>query len=89
MITTELIDSVAGILSDKNQLSPEIVQTLRARYPGTAFIYCSDNDIPSRLTPIRVGEGYALYGIGNTGHCATLTADTEAACGLAIAWVDE
>lgn len=89
MISRELLDMVCAALADGKAQQAGIVQTLRAAFPGVAFTVCNDNDIPSRIKPLVRGEGFALYGIGSSGHCAQLTADPEAANGLTIALIDD
>lgn len=89
MITPELIQTVSKTLAEGNARRPGVDRALREAFPGIAFTLCDDNDIPSRLTPLVTGEGFALYGIGNNGHCATLTSDPDSASGLAIALTDD
>lgn len=87
MLTLALIQQVCSALADGNALRPGIDRELRAAFPGLAFSVCDDNDIPSRIRPLITGEGFALYGIDTSGHCAALTSDIESAGGLAIALI--
>ncbi len=89
MITPELIHIVSQALAEENARRPGVEQALREAFPGVSFTLCDDNDIPSRLTPLASGEGFALYGISHGGHCASLTSDPATACGLAIALTDD
>ncbi|SFN43750.1 hypothetical protein SAMN05660284_01480 [Formivibrio citricus] len=89
MIAPELIETVCQALAGGNARRPGIDRELREAFPGIAFSLCDDNDIPSRHKPLTTGEGFALYGIGSNGHCATLTSDPESASGLAIALTDD
>lgn len=89
MISRELLERICAALADGNAQKAGIVQSLREAFPGIAFTICNDNDIPSRIKPLVIGEGFALYGIGSSGHCAQLTADPEAANGLTIALIDD
>lgn len=89
MISAELLKTVCTALADGNAQRPGVDQALREAFPGVAFSLCSDNDIPSRLAPLATGEGFALYGINTSGHCAALTADIDSSSGLAVALTDE
>ena len=89
MITAELLSQLTTALAEGNARRPGVAQALREAYPGISFSVCDDNDIPSRVTPLAQGEGFALYGLGSNGHCATLTNSLEAARGLVIALIDD
>lgn len=89
MITPALLERVSHALADGNARHPGVDQALRAAFPGITFALCDDNDIPSRIAPLTTGTGFALYGIGSSGHCASLTSNIEAASGLAIALTDD
>lgn len=88
-MTPELLQLVCRALAEGNARRPGIDRELREAFPGVTFSLCDDNDIPSRLTPLVTGEGFALYGISSSGHCAALTSNLESASGLAIALTDD
>lgn len=89
MITPELIQTVCQALANGNAQRAGVDQELREAFPGITFTLCDDNDIPSRISPLTTGEGFALYGISTSGHCASLTSCIESATGLAIALMDD
>lgn len=89
MITPEFLSRVCSALADGNAHQPDIAKTLREAFPGMSFSLCMDNDIPSRIPALAQGEGFALYGIDTSGHCASLTSSPESATGLAIALIDD
>jgi hypothetical protein len=88
-MTEDFLATVCAALANGNALRPGIDRELREAFPGTPFTVCSDNDIPSRLKPLTQGEGFALYGVNTSDHCAALTGDIESATGLAIAITDD
>lgn len=88
MISAELLDDVSRILARQPALAG-VDAELRLAFPGVMFTLCNDNDIPSRQKPLRLGKGFALYGINTSGHCATLAADLDSAGGLAVALIDD
>ena len=88
-ITQAFFDQLCVALGNGNAARPGIEAELREAYPGVVFSTCSDNDIPSRVRPLAAGEGFALYGVSTSGHCASLTMQREAAGGIAIALLDD
>ena len=80
---------MSAALANGNAQRRGVDVELREAFPGIVFNVCSDNDIPSRLKPVAEGEGFALYAINTSGHCAQLTAQVEGAGGLAIALIDD
>lgn len=89
MITQEFLHTVCAALGGGNAHRQGIDLELREAFPGIPFTLCSDNDIPSRLTPLAGGEDFALYGINLSEHCASLTSMLEASGGIAIALIDD
>lgn len=89
MISADFLKQVCDALAHGRVHQPGIDAALRDAFPGTPFTLCSDNDIPSRLQPMASGEGFALYGINTSGHCAALTSSADSACGVAIALTDD
>lgn len=87
MLTPEFIDEVVASLARGRAWEPDVATTLRAAYPGYHFAVAFDNDIPSRLRPLAEGDGFNLYGISTSDHCAALTPLQEAASGMLVALV--
>jgi hypothetical protein len=88
-VTPALLATVSAALANGNAQRPGVDVALRETFPGLVFTLCNDNDIPSRLKPVAEGEGFALYAINTSSHCAALTANLEGAGGLAIALIDD
>lgn len=88
-ITQAFLDQLCSALGNGNAARPGIETELREAFPGVAFSICSDNDIPSRVRPLATGDGFALYGVSTSDHCASLTMQLEAAGGVAIALIDD
>lgn len=89
MISADMLQSVSSMLAEGKASQPGIDQVLRTAFPGMPFSVCSDNDIPSRIKPLLVGAGFALYGMSSNGHCVTLSSDPETSSGLTIALIDD
>ncbi len=88
-LTAEFLDTVCHALADGNARRPGVDAELREAFPGIVFKVCDDNDIPSRLKPVASGEGFSLYAINTSGHCAQLTTQLEGAGGIAIGLTDD
>lgn len=88
-VTPELLGSICAVLGNGNAARPGIDQELRDTYPGIPFTLFDDNDVPSRLKPLAQGDGFVLYGVSTSDHCAQLTSDIESSNGLAIALTDD
>ncbi len=88
-VSTELLDSVCKTLSGGLLLRADADRQLRLAHPGVPFSMCSDNDIPSRLKPLATGDGFALYGLNTSEHCAALTGQIESADGIVIGILDD
>lgn len=88
-LSPTFIAQLCTALGNGNAARPDVEAGLREAFPGVLFSVCSDNDIPSRIKPIARGEGFALYGIHTSDHCAALTSQLEAAAGIAIALVED
>lgn len=87
-VTPELLARVSLALAAGRVRQQGVEASLRAAFPGIHFSLCADNDIPSRLAPLLLGEGFALYGVATGAHCAALTAQLEAASGIAVALIE-
>lgn len=88
-VTPELLATICAMLENGNAARSGIDQDLRDTYPGIPFTLFDDNDVPSRLKPLAQGNGFVLYGVNTTDHCAQLTSDMESSNGLAIALTDD
>lgn len=89
MIAPGLLSEICTMLADGTAQTPQVAALLREAFPGTPFSVCSDNDIPSRIRPLATGEGFALYGLNTTEHCAALTSASEHADGIVIGLTDD
>lgn len=88
-LSAELLDSVCQALAGGKAQQPDIDRAMRRAFPGIPFSLCFDSDIPSRLKPLASGEGFALYGLNTSQHCAALTGQMESADGIVIGLLDE
>lgn len=88
-LTPDFLDTVCHALANGNARRAGVDAQLREAFPGIVFTVCDDNDMPSRLKPVATGEGFALYAINTSGHCAQLTSQLEGAGGLAIGLTDD
>lgn len=88
-LSPDFIAHICTVLGNGGAARPDVDIALREAFPGIPFSVCSDNDIPSRIKPIACGEGFALYGINTSDHCAALTTDLDTAGGIAIALIDD
>lgn len=84
MIATDTLDQVVAKLGEVG-LSEAAIADLRAGWPGVHFTYCSEDDIPGRLKPAAVGDGFAVYLVSGAEHCVAFTDHLEAATGLVLA----
>lgn len=88
-LLTSVLDQVAHRFSEPGDA---IVGHLRQAFPGTHFSICSDDDVPSRISPAAGNSYCRLYYIDSSEHCLCLTGDQAAATGLVVAlrdWDDE
>lgn len=88
MITPE---TLALVTAKVGEIGPTEagVAALRQAWPDIHFTYCSEDDVPARLTPASEGEGFALYLVSGAQHCVGFTNHLEAATGLVLATVTE
>lgn len=84
MITPSLLKQIVD-KADTVGLSEPVIATLRLKWPGLSFTWCSENDIPARLNPHATGSGYDLYLVSGAEHCVAFTDHLEAATGIVLA----
>lgn len=89
MITPETLSQVTVKVSEVGGLSETGLATLRQAWPDIHFTFCSEDDVPARLTPAAEGEGFAVYLVSGAQHCVGFTNHLEAATGLVLASVSE
>lgn len=80
-------DTLAKVVAqvDAIGLTEATVTALRQAWPGVHFTYCSEDDIPARLSPVAEGVGYGVYMVSGAEHCVAFTDHLEAATGLVLA----
>lgn len=66
-------------------LSEHALAELRRAWPGIHFTYCSEDEVPARLSPYAEGEGFDLYLVSNAEHCVAFTGSLDAATGVVLA----
>ena len=84
MIAADTLTKVVAEV-DAIGLSEAIIADLRKAWPGLSFTYCSEDDIPARLTPVAEGAGYGVFLVSGAEHCVAFTDHLEAATGLVLA----
>ncbi len=84
MIAPETLSQVAARAGELH-LSDDGIAHLRREFAGIHFTLCNEDDIPARLNPALVGEGFDLYLISNAEHCIAFTTDPAAATGIVVA----
>lgn len=89
MITPETLAQVTKKTVEIGGPSEAGIATLRQTWPDIHFTYCSEDDVPARLTPVAEGEGFAVYLVSGAQHCVGFTNHLEAATGLVLASVSE
>lgn len=66
-------------------LSEQALVELRRAWPAIHFTYCSEDEVPARLSPYAEGEGFDLFLVSNAEHCVAFTGDPAAATGVVLA----
>ena len=83
IIDDALVNEVARMVEGKvidEMLKDELKQAL----PGIRFTLCSEDDIHAGK-PVLKSDGFAIYLVGSSEHCLTLTNDFSLATGVVIA----
>ncbi len=83
IIDEVLVDKVAGLATGK-VIDESLKDELKQSFPGVRFTLCSEDDIHSGK-PVHASEGFAIYLVGSSDHCLTLTNDFALATGVVIA----
>lgn len=65
------------------------LENCRPLWDQGSLTVCSENDISGLAKPVLAGEGFDLYLIDASQHCACLTNDFERACGAVVALHDD
>lgn len=96
MIDQTLMKSVMAVMegraddsSESSGSSDSQLQILRETFPGIHFSVCSDDDVPSRLSPAAEGPVCRLYYVDSRSHCLSFAAEATEATGLLVAMLDK
>lgn len=90
MITEALLADVLDRVAAQAGVSDErLLGNLREDFPGVHFSVCSDDDMPTRMSPAAQNAVCCLYYVSSGGRCLSLSADAESASGLVVALVDQ
>jgi hypothetical protein len=85
-INEEMIAGVAAMVAKRKLIDETLKAELKQAYPDTRFTLCSDDDIHAGK-PVLEKENFAIYLVGSSDHCLTLTNDYDLATGVVIAEV--
>ena len=92
MIDQALMTSVMTVMEGRTDDSSESnelqLRVLRETFPGIHFSVCSDDDVPSRLSPAAEGPVCRLYYVDSRSHCLSFAAEATEATGLLVAMLD-
>lgn len=89
MIVAETLENIANAAAALGTLSDESLASLKQTWPDLRFTFCSDDDMPARLSPALQREKFNLYLVSGSEHCLSLTNDPLHAIGVVLAQVDE
>ncbi len=93
MIDQALMTSVMAVVQERADDSSNPVESqlrvLRETFPGIHFSVCSDDDVPSRLSPAAEGPVCRLYYVDSRSHCLCFAAEATEATGLLVAMLDK
>lgn len=83
IIDEEMIAAVANLAKGK-PVDDTLKGELKQAFPGIRFTLCSDDDINTGKPVLETAE-FAIYLVGSSEHCLTLTNDYALATGVVIA----
>ena len=83
IIDEEMIANVAQLVNRK-PVDDTLKDELKTAFPGIRFTLCSEDDI-NVGKPVIESEGFAIYLVGSSDHCLSLTNDYALATGVVIA----
>jgi hypothetical protein len=86
MLEPDVVDQISKLVAEHG-LDEAAVTSLRGKWPGIHFTYCSDDDI-SGAKPVRECDGFNVYLVDGREHCLKFTSHFEAATGLVLAEVE-
>jgi len=89
MISPETLAEVTAKVGEIGGPSDAGIVVLRQTWPDIHFTFCSEDDVPARLTPAAEGAGFAVYLVSGAQHCVGFTNHLEAATGLVLASVSD
>lgn len=93
MIDQALMTSVMAVMEgradDSSESNESQLRGLRETFPGIHFSVCSDDDVPSRLSPAAEGPVCRLYYVDSRSHCLSFAAEAAEATGLLVAMLDK
>lgn len=93
MIDQALMTSVMAVMEgragDSSESNESQLRVLRETFPGIHFSVCSDDDVPSRLSPAAEGPVCRLYYVDSRSHCLSFAAEATEATGLLVAMLDK
>lgn len=83
MITASLIEGLVASIGSQS-LDTDLFARLKQQFSGVRLTACFEDDIYSGR-PVYACEQFAIYLVGSSDHCLSLTNDYDIATGVVIA----
>ncbi len=87
MITEQMVKEVVSFVESKG-LSEMLIADLKSQFQDFHFTYCMDDDMGA-YEPSVEANGFNIYFVDSSNHCATLTRSPDNASGMVLAEVIE
>ncbi len=84
MIIDEAMVADVATLASARPVDELLREELKQAFPGIRFTVCSEDDIHTGK-PVLAADGFAIFLVGSSDHCLTLTNDFSLATGIVIA----
>lgn len=89
MIAAETLEQIASKVDSLGELNDDMLASLKKDWPDLRFTFCSDDDMPARMSSALQRENFNLYLVSGSEHCLSLTTDAGQAIGVVLACVDD
>ena len=85
MIAAETLEQIVSKAATMGELNEAGMALLKNTWPDLRFTFCSDDDMPARMSPALQRDSFKLYLVGGGEHRLSLTTDAEQAIGVVVA----